>query len=79
MTDSSLLELGVGLTAALLVIREVLKFLAKRREPSDYEKEKIDTMQKQVQDLYDWHNVTDEECPPHERRSLRQRIERRAR
>lgn len=65
MPDTTLLQLGVGLTAALLVIREVLNFLKWKNNGSHglayREKEKKELMQNQIQDLYDWHNVTDDD------------------
>lgn len=63
MENATLIELGVGLTAALLIIREVLNFLKwKNGGPVDYhKKEKMDKMQKQIEDLYEWHNVTDDD------------------
>ena len=74
--DQKLLELGVGLIAAILVIREVLGFLEKRRINGDGGSEKVmkeymegtyervNRIEHQVDDLFNWHNQRDQDGIP---------------
>ncbi|HML96681.1 MAG TPA: hypothetical protein PKC29_14760 [Thermodesulfobacteriota bacterium] len=85
--EGKILELGVGLIAALMVIREVLNFLDKRRG-SDREsdslmsehvsdvKGSVTAIKDKVDDLHEWHNKTDADGVPlwYVRRSLEESI-----
>ncbi|PIR17593.1 MAG: hypothetical protein COV46_03540 [Deltaproteobacteria bacterium CG11_big_fil_rev_8_21_14_0_20_49_13] len=51
-------ELGVGGIFAVLVIREVLNFLRIRKN-GGYPDRKFSEMYNWVEDLWNWHNVTD--------------------
>lgn len=73
--DGRLVELGVGLIAAIMVIREVLGFLDKRKYTNGNSLEHgavmnehvndvriaISKVKDKVDDLHDWHNKTDED------------------
>lgn len=85
--EGKILELGVGLIAALMVIREVLNFLDKKRGGSDDGgavmsehvsdvKGSVTAIKDKVDDLYEWHNKTDADGVPlwYVRRSLEQSI-----
>lgn len=85
--EGKILELGVGLIAALMVIREVLNFLDKKRgNPDDGGtvmsehvsdvKGSVTAIKDKVDDLYEWHNKTDADGVPlwYVRRSLEQSI-----
>ena len=85
--EGKILELGVGLIAALMVIREVLNFLDKKRgNPDDGDavmsehvsdvKGSVTAIKDKVDDLYEWHNKTDADGVPlwYVRRSLEQSI-----
>ncbi len=85
--EGKILELGVGLIAALMVIREVLNFLDKKKggpdEPgsligehvSDV-KGSVTAIKDKVDDLHEWHNKTDADGVPlwYVRRSLEESI-----
>ncbi len=85
--EGKILELGVGLIAALMVIREVLNFLDKKRggegdgdavmsEHVSDVKGSVTAIKDKVDDLYEWHNKTDADGVPlwYVRRSLEQSI-----
>ncbi len=85
--DDRLMELGVGLIAAILVIREVLAFLEKKRYGSGNRgiimsenvhdmKETVTTIKDKVDDLHLWHSKTDQDGIPlwYVRRSLEDAI-----
>jgi hypothetical protein len=87
MMDARLLELGVGFIAALMVIREVLGFLEKKKNGSaghsfimnehvNDVKGTVSAIKDKVDDLYDWHNKTDADGIPlwYVRRSLEESI-----
>lgn len=74
MLDGKILELGVGLVAAILVIREVLGFLGKWTAPKGNGngngsavmgghvadiRGAVTEIQGKVDDLYNWHNQRD--------------------
>jgi hypothetical protein len=73
--DGRLVELGVGLIAAILVIREVLGFLDKKKfhngdslehgavmnEHLNDVRYAVLKVKDKVDDLHDWHNKTDED------------------
>ena len=73
--DGRLVELGVGLIAAIMVIREVLGFLDKKKfhngdslehgavmnEHVNDVRFAISKVKDKVDDLHDWHNKTDED------------------
>ena len=73
--DGRLVELGVGLIAAILVIREVLGFLDKKKfhngdsnthgavmnEHVNDVRFALNKVKDKVDDLHDWHNKTDED------------------
>ncbi|MCK5391596.1 MAG: hypothetical protein KAJ31_04155 [Deltaproteobacteria bacterium] len=73
--DGRLVELGVGLIAAIMVIREVLGFLDKKKfhnvdslEHGAVMSEHVNDVRfailkvkDKVDDLHDWHNKTDED------------------
>jgi len=60
-------QLGVGGVFAVFIIREVFNLLDKRKtangsiEPDDSIKKTIYQISKQIDDLHDWHKVTDED------------------
>lgn len=85
--EGKILELGVGLIAALMVIREVLNFLDRKRssegEPDSLIGEHVSdvrgsvtAIKDKVDDLYEWHNKTDADGVPlwYVRRSLEESI-----
>lgn len=85
--DGKLLELGVGFIAALMVIREVLGFLEKRKNVSGGHnfimnehvndvKGTVSAIKDKVDDLHEWHNKTDADGIPlwYVRRSLEESI-----
>ena len=49
------IQVGIGGTLALLVLREVFAFLKGRSAQASNE------CQRQLQDLWDWHNLADDE------------------
>jgi len=59
MDTNNLAQLSVGLIAAILVLREVFSFL-KTRNGNNPVLKRLDEIDRRVQQLYDWHNVTDE-------------------
>ncbi len=73
--DGRLVELGVGLIAAIMVIREVLGFLDKKKFTNGASQEHgavmnehvndmriaVSKVKDKVDDLHDWHNKTDED------------------
>lgn len=59
MVDPSVLELGAGGLLAFMIIREVLNFVAKWKTGQGAGSTQL--MIKQVQDLYDWHNINDDD------------------
>ncbi len=73
--DGRLVELGVGLIAAIMVIREVLGFLDKKKftngnshdhgavmnEHVNDVRFAMSKVKEKVDDLHDWHNKTDED------------------
>lgn len=87
MMDARLLELGVGFIAAIMVIREVLGFLEKRKngwggqsfimnEHVNDVKGTVSAIKDKVDDLHEWHNKTDADGIPlwYVRRSLEESI-----
>ncbi|MCC6712916.1 MAG: hypothetical protein IT344_06080 [Candidatus Dadabacteria bacterium] len=85
--EGKILELGVGLIAAIMVIREVLNFLDKKRggeggpdpligEHVSDVKGSVTSIKDKVDDLYEWHNKTDADGVPlwYVRRSLEESI-----
>ena len=57
--DDQFLQVGAGGLFALLVLREVFGFLKEKvRAQSNLV---IDNMAKQIQELHEWHAVTDED------------------
>jgi len=85
--DGKLLELGVGFIAALMVIREVLGFLEKKKNGSGGHnfimnehvndvKGTVSAIKDKVDDLHEWHNKTDADGIPlwYVRRSLEESI-----
>lgn len=85
--EGKILELGVGLIAAIMVIREVLNFLDKKRggegehdpligEHVSDVKGSVTAIKDKVDDLYEWHNKTDADGVPlwYVRRSLEESI-----
>ena len=73
--DGRVVELGVGLIAAIMVIREVLGFLDKKKfhngdshphgavmnEHVNDVRFALNKVKDKVDDLHDWHNKTDED------------------
>ncbi len=87
MMDARLLELGVGFIAAIMVIREVLGFLEKRKnggggqslimnEHVNDVRGAVSAIKDKVDDLHEWHNKTDQDGIPlwYVRRSLEESI-----
>lgn len=87
MMDARLLELGVGFIAAIMVIREVLGFLEKRKnggggqsfimnEHVNDVRGAVSAIKDKVDDLHEWHNKTDADGIPlwYVRRSLEESI-----
>ena len=87
MMDARLLELGVGFIAAIMVIREVLGFLEKRKnggggqslimnEHVNDVRGAVSVIKDKVDDLHEWHNKTDADGIPlwYVRRSLEESI-----
>ncbi len=87
MMDGKLLELGVGFIAALMVIREVLGFLEKKKNGSGGHnfimnehvndvRGAVSVIKDKVDDLHEWHNKTDADGIPlwYVRRSLEESI-----
>lgn len=85
--EGKILELGVGLIAALMVIREVLNFLDKKRGGAEESgslmsehvsdvKGSVTAIKDKVDDLHEWHNKTDADGVPlwYVRRSLEESI-----
>lgn len=84
--EGKILELGVGLIAALMVIREVLNFLDKKKGSPDEGsligehvsdvKGSVTAIKDKVDDLHEWHNKTDADGVPlwYVRRSLEESI-----
>ena len=85
--EGKILELGVGLIAALMVIREVLNFLGRKRggagesdtlmsEHVSDVKGSVTAIKDKVDDLHEWHNKTDSDGVPlwYVRRSLEESI-----
>ena len=78
--DGKLLELGIGLIAAVMVIREVLNFLAKKKYGNGYStnhahgeimsehvndvRTVVTNIKDKVDDLHDWHSKTDQDGIP---------------
>lgn len=58
MVITPIMELGVGGIFAILVIREVLGFLRSRKN-GGYPDRKIAEIHNWIEDLWNWHNVTD--------------------
>lgn len=73
--DQILLQIGVGGALAWLIIKEVLDFLAKRKESADNPERRTDdksftdifailkSIRKEVGSLYEWHNHDDPHTP----------------
>ena len=63
MVDPSIVELGAGGLVAYIIIREVLGFLSRRKNDDNASSStgRMQLMQKQVQDLHEWHNVNDDD------------------
>lgn len=66
--DNTLIQVGVGGTFALLVIREVFGFVKYLKNNKSNQKEREDDqgadlprMARQIDDLHQWHSLTDEE------------------
>lgn len=59
--DSALTDLSVGAILAVLVIREVLGFLKDRRNSKNGQETDLPRMARQLDDLHQWHSLTDEE------------------
>lgn len=87
MMDGKLLELGVGFIAALMVIREVLGFLERKKNGSGGHnfimnehvndvRGTVSAIKDKVDDLHEWHNKTDADGIPlwYVRRSLEESI-----
>ncbi|MDX2073019.1 MAG: hypothetical protein SFX19_01485 [Alphaproteobacteria bacterium] len=73
--DEQLLQVGAGGMFALFVLREVFSFLKERLRTQN--NTQLDIMAKQLQELHDWHAVTDEDGVKiwYLRRSLENAIE----
>ncbi len=52
MLSFDMLELGLGATIALLILREVFTFLKNKRNTSDID---IQKTQQKIEDMYDWY------------------------
>ena len=87
MMDARLLELGVGFIAAIMVIREVLSFLEKKKNGGSGQsiimnehvndvRGAVSAIKEKVDDLHEWHNKTDADGIPlwYVRRSLEESI-----
>ena len=87
MMDARLLELGVGFIAAIMVIREVLGFLDKKKNGASGQsiimnehvnevRGAVSAIKDKVDDLHEWHNKTDADGIPlwYVRRSLEESI-----
>ena len=84
--DGKILELGVGLIAALMIIREVFNFLERKKngagnspmmdEHVNDVRVAVSSIKDKVDDLYEWHNKTDGDGIPlwYVRRSLEESI-----
>ncbi len=66
MEPSNLPELGLGLIAALLIIREVFSFLSKKHNTRNYDSyhNHLDKIQNLCEKLYDMHNIRDADGTP---------------
>lgn len=73
--DEQLLQVGAGGMFALFVLREVFSFLKERLRTQN--NTQLDIMAKQLQELHEWHAVTDEDGVKiwYLRRSLENAIE----
>lgn len=87
MIDARILELGVGLIAAIMVIREVLNFIERKKNGSGHDgalmnehvndvRGAVSVIKDKVDDLHEWHNKTDADGIPlwYVRRSLEESI-----